>query len=225
MRELGRGATGHHSTIKHTAAESAWYDPGDIGRILEKIGETQLSKLPADRNLDDYVREKCIIYLRFLIRRLWSRIDKVLDLIPNPMLCYADISGPRIRRMYFDNTPSKCPGSRIECQIKQFFAANRDVFKAILDQLGTLEGADEETERRKHALKEILRLLPYGSRSFSNHQPNVRLCWSSGDAIIAVGAPSGSVILNNNPKHMDDVCSAAGRVSRTYMTRPGVDRS
>src|SRR3990170_1786389 len=66
------------------------------------------------------------------------------------------------------------------------------------------------------AVDEIVRLLPYPNRKFSNKQPNVTDCWRCGDAILAVTASADADVLNNNKKHYDPICEAIGKKSISY---------
>jgi hypothetical protein len=133
------------------------------------------------------------------------------------MNCFVDIQPPREEGEFFNNTPRLCPGSKVECNIKQFFRDNEEAFTKIRDKLKSLskKGIDTETQQRISSLNEILRLLPH-NRKFSNKEPNVKNCWRCGDAILAVTASADADVLNHNKKHYDPICEAIGKKSISY---------
>ncbi len=177
--------------------------------IIEKYGD-----IPIPR----WHKTLCEIFLRSHIRRLFRNVDRVVDEVVNPMNCFVDIEPPRKQGKVFNNKPRLCPGSKVECNIKQFFRDNEEAFAKIRDTLKLLpqNQIDPETQQRISSLKEILRLLPYPNRKFSNKEPNVKDCWRCSDAILAVTASPDADVLNHNKKHYDPICEAIGKKSISY---------
>ena len=90
------------------------------------------------------------------------------------------------------------------------------MFEKILAELKKIETPDGETAKRIKSLKEILRLLPYNNRKFSNKENSRQDCWNCSDAILAVTAPAEADILNHNSKHYDPICRAINKQGVTY---------
>ncbi len=207
---------------KAISALSATPQRHRLGTILEALQnfwtEIEHNELPQNISLNEYLRQRSVSFLRLSIRRLWRQLEKITDKQANPMFCFSDIQPPREVNGLLDNKPQKCPQSQYECKIKDFFRNNKQSFENILDHLQNLpeKNIDTETKHRMHSLKEILRLLPYNNRKFSNKEPNVKDCWNCSDAILAVTAPAEAHILHRNPRHYGPICAALGKQSRTY---------
>ena len=199
-----------------------------LGTVLEAIEEyfysintvtpSDITEKYRDIPIPRLQKTQCEIFLRSHIRRLFRNIDRAVDEIVNPMNCFVDIKPPREEGKIFNNKPCECPGSEIECNIKQFFRDNEEAFAKIRDTLKLLpqNQIDPETQQRISSLKEILRLLPYPNRKFSNKEPNVKDCWRCSDAILAVTASPDADVLNHNKKHYDPICETIGKKSISY---------
>jgi hypothetical protein len=64
-------------------------------------------------------------------------------------------------------------------------------------------------------MKEIIRLLPFNNRKFSNKE-NKERCWDCGDAVLAVTSPKESHVLHHNKKHYEPICKSIERMDITY---------
>ena len=186
------------NTVSKLSSTPQKYRLGTILKILANFSKEIKNKTPqdiiseyGDIPIDEYQRRKSKSYLRNIIKLLWRSIDKIGDEILNPMDCFPDIREPYEKEGFFVNEPRDCEKSKFECKIKQFFREHQTEFQKILNQLEQVPpgNMDEETLRRKKSLKQILRLLPYGGRKFSNKELNRKDCWNCGDAILAVVAP------------------------------------
>ncbi len=173
-------------------------------RLKKEYGEIEISKA------------QMISFLRIRIKQLFREINRIVDTIFNPMDCYLDIQPPSEIRGMFDNKPVWCNGSKIECKIKIFFNDNKESFDKIYSRLKEIPDKDQETKKRIKSLKEILRILPYSTRHFSNHSQNQQLYWNCGDAIIAITAPNSFIILNRNEKHYIPICESINKISMSY---------
>lgn len=140
----------------------------------------------ADKSLSDYIMEQSASFIRIMIVKLWKQIDKITDVDKNPMLCFTDIKPPQRIGDILQNSPTKCTNSRYECKIKEFIKQNQKLFEDVFSYLSKLPDGeiDEETKRRIKSLKEIIRLLPYNGRKFSNKEPNVNYCWNCSECNI-----------------------------------------
>lgn len=164
------------------------------------------------------MKQHSLSFLRTWIGMVMRKVDRISDEYINPMKCFKDIDPPVRDGELFWNKPVNCSGSAIECDIKKFFLDNYSDFQKIFQGLKSLRDneIDNETKKRRKALKEILKILQYSTRGFSNHSQNQKLCWACGDAIHAVLAPSGAVVVNQNEKHFNDICTFIGKVSLSY---------
>ena len=170
-------------------------------------------------DFDKYLRMQGASYLRIQIKRVWNTMDKLVDEILNPMDCFLDIEPPRQDGVVLDNRPWQCEKSKVECNIKRFFADNKKEFVKILNALQALpeKKKDPETKKRIKALKNIIRLLPYESRKISNQEYNHKECWHCGDAILAVLAPHASTVLTSNIKHFKPICESIEKDAVNYL--------
>jgi hypothetical protein len=188
-----------------------------LSQFFSNIGQKSTSVLDGDE-IDIIIAKMIASYLRIQIKVIWQEIEELAKEITNPMRCFIDISPPKIKEgNLLDNFPSKCNGGKVECGIREFFKDNEDDFKKILARLDMIPIGERDTETLKRigALKNIIRLLPY-NRKFSNKEPNYRLCWNCGDAIIAVSSPSDSIILTSNRKHYEPICESINRILFSY---------
>ena len=213
------------NTVSKLSSTPQKYRLATILKILANFSKEIKNKTPqdiineyGDIPIDEYQRRKSKSYLRNIIKLLWRSIDKIGDEILNPMDCFPDIREPYEKEGFFVNEPRDCEKSKFECKIKQFFREHQTEFQKILNQLEQMPAGnlDEETSRRKRSLKQILRLLPYGGRKFSNKELNRKDCWNCGDAILAVVAPHSADILNNNQRHYRRICMAINKRSVPY---------
>jgi len=213
------------NTVSKLSSTPQKYRLGTILKILANFSKEIKNKTPqdiiseyGDIPIDEYQRRKSKSYLRNIIKLLWRSIDKIGDEILNPMDCFPDIREPYEKEGFFVNEPRDCEKSKFECKIKQFFREHQTEFQKILNQLEQVSpgNMDEETLRRKKSLKQILRLLPYGGRKFSNKELNRKDCWNCGDAILAVVAPHSADVLNNNQRHYRLICMAINKRSVPY---------
>jgi len=213
------------NTVSKLSSTPQKYRLGTILKILANFSKEIKNKTPqdiiseyGDIPIDEYQRRKSKSYLRNVIKLLWRSIDKIGDEILNPMDCFPDIREPYEKEGFFVNEPRDCEKSKFECKIKQFFREHQTEFQKILNQLEQVPpgNMDEETLRRKKSLKQILRLLPYGGRKFSNKELNRKDCWNCGDAILAVVAPHSADVLNNNQRHYRLICMAINKRSVPY---------
>ena len=213
------------NTVSKLSSTPQKYRLGTILKILANFSKEIKNKTPqdiiseyGDIPIDEYQRRKSKSYLRNIIKFLWRSIDKIGDEILNPMDCFPDIREPYEKEGFFVNEPRDCEKSKFECKIKQFFREHQTEFQKILNQLEQVPpgNMDEETLRRKKSLKQILRLLPYGGRKFSNKELNRKDCWNCGDAILAVVAPHSADVLNNNQRHYRLICMAINKRSVPY---------
>ncbi len=213
------------NTVSKLSSTPQKYRLGTILKILANFSKEIKNKTPqdiiseyGDIPIDEYQRRKSKSYLRNIIKLLWRSIDKIGDEILNPMDCFPDIREPYEKEGFFVNEPRDCEKSKFECKIKQFFREHQTEFQKILNQLEQVPpgNMDEETLRRKKSLKQILRLLPYGGRKFSNKELNRKDCWNCGDAILAVVAPHSADVLNNNQRHYRLICMAINKRSVPY---------
>jgi hypothetical protein len=189
-----------------------------LGSILESIKNfykeiyktkpSEIIKNYGDISLDEYLKEMAESYLSNLICNSWRRFDKVVDEMINPMKCFVDIEAPRKVGKIYDNTPRTCDKSRFRCEIRRFFNDMPESFSKILKRLKDLQNPDAETINRVRSLKEILRVR--------KRDIKIKDCWNCGDAIMAVEAPSGSDIYNNNQKHYIPICEVIGKKSIGY---------
>lgn len=201
--------------------KTAWEAIEEYFKSIDKTKPSDIIKKYGDIPLSQSLKIDCEGYLRSIIRRLFRNVDRVVDEIVIPMKCFVDIESPRELGRLFDNTPSKCTGSQVECNIKQFFRDNEEAFTKIRDKLDSKskkEKIDNETQQRISSLHKIFRLLPLNNRKFSNKEPEkvVQLCWRCGDAILAVTAPANADVLNHNRRHYDTLCDAIGKRSISY---------
>ncbi len=158
--------------------------------------------------LNEYLREKAISHFSLLIRKCWRKFDETVDEIINPMECFVDIQPPYKKgRIYRDDTRT-CKKSQNKCNIRGFINENRGTFNNILNKLQEMGAVDQETKKRRKSLKRILRT--------ENKQVTIEDCRACSDAIIAVEAPEGAAIFNNNKKHYDPICDAIGKKSIGY---------
>jgi len=197
---------------------------GTILEVLENFfAEIESATLPdiaqeyGQITHSEYLRRRSSSYLRLSIRRLWKQFEKIVDEDVNPMSCFIDIKPPVLVNGMFDNSPRTCDKSEFECKIKNFFRENSESFDRILDDLKKISEADRdvETKHRIKSLKEILRLLPYNNRKFSNRE-NPQRCWNCSDAILAVTSPEGAHILHHNPQHYNSICKSINKTGVTY---------
>ena len=156
-------------------------------------------------------------FLRIWIRDFFKRIDALADEVLNPMNCYVDIKPPKLIDNLFV-TPSRCPNSTSECEIKKFFEDNLKDFTLIFEKLNQLPQnvIDEETKRRMAALNKIIKKLLHRNRDFSNYSQREKLCWDCGDAIQVVISPPDALVVNRNERHFKPICEAIQRECMTY---------
>lgn len=167
--------------------------------IIEKCG---------DVTLDEYLRNSAESFLNRLIRQSWREFDRVVDEIINPTSCFVDMEGPRRTGRIYDNSPRTCDKSNFRCGCRDFFNENSESFSKILDRLKALSNPDNETINRIRSLKKILRVKKREIRSTD--------CWYCGDAILAVEAPDGADVFNNNQRHYIPICEAVKKRSVGY---------
>jgi hypothetical protein len=133
------------------------------------------------------------------------------------MSCFLDIKPPIMDNIIDNSIQRTCDKSEFECKIKEFFRIKITDFEDILEHLNRLQEADVdlETSKRIKSLKEIIRLLPYNNRKFSNKEDKEK-CWNCGDAILAVTSPEEAHVLHHNKKHYAPICKSIGRTDVTY---------
>ena len=184
---------------------------------IEHITLQEMLDASGDIPHGDYLRHQSSSFIRNLIRTVWRRFEKIIDEDINPMSCFEDIEPPKFENGVFDNAPRTCDKSQFECQIRSFFKENCHSFSTIGNNLQRLpnQSIDDETRNRIRSLKEIIRLLPYNNRKFSN-KDGAKKCWRCGDVILAVLAPEGAHILHRNPKHYDAICKSLNKKGITY---------
>ena len=209
--------TSYHEVMDSIYRLSATPSRNRLSSILKAMAEffKDVEKEKID-NLDEYLRREMASYTRILVRRVWNSLERLSEELLNPMNCYIDIAPPHQVKAVLYNDGSQCNKSKIECKIKEFFETHRKDFEEILKTLQVLPQPDLETKKRIKSLKEILRLLPYASRKFSNKEHNFKNCWSCGDAILAVLSPAKSTILTSNLKHYQPICNIIDRKVISY---------
>lgn len=168
-------------------------------QIMEKYG---------DVTIDEYLKSAAESFLNRLIRQSWQKFDRITDETINPTYCFVDMDGPRKSGRIYDNTPRTCDKSKFRCGCRNFFNNNFKNFTSILDRLKALPNPDNETINRIRSLKQILRVR--------NREIRQKDCWYCGDAIMAVEAPNGADVFNNNQKHYVPICEAIGKRSVGY---------
>jgi hypothetical protein len=184
---------------------------------IERVTLQEMLDTSGDISHGDYLRRESSSFIRILIRIVWRRFEKIVDEDINPMSCFVDIEQPKFDNGVYDNSPRTCDKSQFECQIKNFFRENTHSFSRIRDDLQRLpeQSIDAETRNRIRSLKEIIRLLPFNSRKFSN-KDGAKDCWRCGDAILAVLSPEGAHVLHRNPKHYDTICKSLNKQGIIY---------
>lgn len=189
-------------------------------KTIEDQRPPELVKKYGSLPIGQIKRQQSLSFLRTWIGLIMRKVNSISDEYINPMKCFEDIAPPVRDGELFWNKPLNCSKSAIECDIKKFFHENHSDFQKIFQGLKSLgdEEINEETRKRRAALKKILKLLRYSTMGFSNHSQNEKLCWTCGDAIHAVLAPSGTAVVNRNEKHFNDICSFIGKVSLSYKT-------
>jgi len=191
-----------------------------ISKFFAEIASTRPSEIKkkyGEIPVNEFLQREASSYLRFTIRRLWKNIDKLFDEVKNPMDCFLDIAEPYLDNHLYKNDPRECKGSKIECKIKKFFQNNQKEFEKIIKAVEKITDKDEETIKRLKSLKDIVRLLPYPNRLFSNKEQNVKECWYCSDAILTVLSPPDAKILTSNIKHYQPICQAVGKDLLTYI--------
>lgn len=185
-------------------------------QFFSKIGQKKPSEFE-HMEFDVVIAKMIASYLRIQIKIVWREIDDLANEVGNPMRCFMDITAPRKVGNLLDNFPSQCNGATVECRIREFFKDNELDFKYIVGALENIpeKDRDRETVKRISALKNILRLLPY-NRKVSNKEPNYKLCWHCGDAILAISSPRESTILTSNKKHFEPICGSIDRKLFVY---------
>jgi len=176
--------------------------------------------------MGNILRKETINFLKMWIRLLLHKIDNMVAEIVNPMKCFVDLRSPELKGDRFDNKPTECPASTVECEIQKFFSDNIEDFDSILAGLRAIpeKDRDPETTKRMAALNRIIKKRVRRANSgltFSNKSQDEQLCWACGDAIHAVVAPKGSSVVNRNGRHYDPICNSIGRKSLVY-TSPKV---
>lgn len=163
-----------------------------------------------DITIDEYLKNNAESFLDRLIRKSWKEFDNVVDETINPTNCFIDMEDPRKIGRIYDNTPRTCDKSKLRCGCREFFNRNSQKFSAIREKLKVLPNPDNETVNRIRSLKKILRV--------SNREIRSQDCWYCGDAIMAVEAPNGADVFNNNPMHYIPICEAIKKRSVGYGT-------
>ncbi len=185
---------------------------------IEKQRPSELAERHGEIDLSEILKRDTLSFLRYWIRFLLVKIDKSVDDVLNPMECFVDLDSPQIKKGVFVSKPNKCPDSSVECQIKGYFNDNADDFKKILNKLKSIpsESIDNETTKRISSLKKIIKKHLIQNHHFSNYSQREKLCWDCSDAIHAVLAPKGSLVVNRNEKHFKPICEAIDKEYVTY---------
>ncbi|MFI5420289.1 MAG: hypothetical protein ACHQ1H_04925 [Nitrososphaerales archaeon] len=148
---------------------------------------------------DEYLLNIGRSYFANLIERSWEEFDLLTNEVIDDQRCFPDMLGPQRHGQLYSNLPRTCDKSSVRCGCRAFYNEHIEQFASICEALVHLSFIDEETRRRIHSLKEILR-KPKRLRE--------KDCWTCGDAVVVVEAPPGSVIFNNNMKHFEPICNA-----------------
>jgi hypothetical protein len=156
---------------------------------------------------DEYLREIGRAYFANLIESSWDAFDLVTNRVVDPQSCFPDMVAPRRVGALFANDPRACDKSSIKCGCREFFNEHREKLAAVLERLSKVPSPDEETRRRIRSIKEILR---------KPKRLDEQDCWNCGDAVVAIEAPEGSAIFNNNIRHFKDICAALNLPTVTY---------
>lgn len=151
--------------------------------------------------------------LRAKIKQFWASFAKQVDVVLDPSECY--------KHKYTLKPPAMTPGGRFDntfdncdkhksgiCRVRQLFNENEAGVTAIITKLQTLPDPDTETQKRRRAMKEVMRL--------KNREVPRKECWHSGDAVIALESPDGAEIVTHNCKHFTPLCQALGKPLRCY---------
>jgi len=151
--------------------------------------------------------------LRAKIKQFWASFAKQVNVVLDPAECYKHkytlkppVMTPEGR---FDNALENCDKYKSGiCRVRQLLNGNQAGVAAIIKTLNALPDPDAETQKRRRALKEVMRL--------KNRDVPRRECWHSGDAVIALESPAGAEIVTHNCKHFTPLCQALGKPLRCY---------
>lgn len=179
----------------------------NLRSFFQSIQNEKLVNLAAgDSNatLSEYQLRALTSLLRLRIRNWLRNVTSLVDHLVNDFNCYPDL--PPIKQVgnRFDAGMPFCESLSNQCQIAEFLLEHRpDIEKILL--ACSLACRDKETEDRIRALGTVL-VNPEAARSH-------KVCWDLGDVIICLEAPALSDIINNNARHMDEICAAIGKKS------------
>jgi hypothetical protein len=85
--------------------------------FFEQICKNRPSDLIAkygDYPLDELLKKDALNFLKIWLRFMFTRIDKLVDEMVNPMHCFTDLRGPVLKGGLFENVHSTCPESANE---------------------------------------------------------------------------------------------------------------
>ena len=152
-------------------------------------------------------------FLRTRIRRFWVEFERQVDVVIDTVECYKNmyqLPPPKFVGSRIDNTFENCDQYKPQiCVVRQFLRERIQELTSIRDHLQGDPRPDEETQKRRKAIKDFVRRQ--GRREVRRTD-----CWHMGDAIIALEAPDQAAVVNNNRRHMDPICNAIGKPSVGY---------
>jgi hypothetical protein len=187
-----------------------------IADFYAAFESVRLSSYPADQRPLEFQKHMLAAFLRVRIKRFWRAFERLADVILDGTECYKHnlpLSPPKFDGKVFDNTLSTCdkfkPGI---CRVKDFCADNAAVLAEIHESLTNITAPDSETQKRKSAIKDVLRVP---GRDILR-----KACWRMGDAILILEAPAGSAIITSNCKHYDTMCENITRTVICYRPKP-----
>lgn len=175
-----------------------------------KVKFSTLMAQHGDITVDSYIKTGIESFLSNKISTFWDKFINSVNYVINSQDCFSNIARPlkaNGSKVYY-NSPSRCGHPDPKCSIRIFVNQNMEDFKSILSALKNINDPDSETLKRIKGLKEILR----------NHRREIIKtdCWSCSDAVLAVEAPPNAVVINNNRKHYDPICTAISKQSIGY---------
>jgi hypothetical protein len=183
-----------------------------LANFIKSIEDTELASQRGDLPVS-FDKRMLEASLRIRIRQFWVEFERQVDVVIDNVECYKSryqLPPPKFVGKKIDNTFENCdkykPGI---CVVQKLLKGAMEELELIRDRLKADPKADQETLRRLRAIKDFVRWK--GRREVRRSD-----CWHFGDAIIALEAPHGSSIVNNNRKHMDPICAAIGKQSVGY---------
>jgi hypothetical protein len=172
-------------------------------KTLRMPARTICEKYGADATLEDVLRDRYQIALRVLVFKAWRKRRAVTSEVECDLPCYGEVA-PRMNGELIDLDPTLCKPQG-ECSLAADLKARGDDLQKVFDAIDKKSSRAEDGRRRK-ALRQLLRK--------PKEPMSEKMCRDLGDAVFALQAPSGAVILTTNTRDHEPLARALGKEVR-----------